>query len=60
MCSEAMGFSVQLESQNPFGKIPADQAMEDIVNKDTQTPGGTKRFSLRPTAITWYYLTAEY
>ena len=31
------GFSVQLGSQNPFGKIPADQAIEETVNKDTQT-----------------------
>ena len=37
-----------------------DQTIEETVNKDTQTPGGTKGFSLKPCAITKYYLTAEY
>ena len=41
------GFSVQIGSQNLFGKIPADQAIEETVNKDTQTSGGTKGFSLK-------------
>lgn len=36
------GFAVRLEEDNPFGKIPFDQACEEIVNNDTQTPGGTK------------------
>ncbi|KAL9977627.1 hypothetical protein ACROYT_G015055 [Oculina patagonica] len=36
------GFSVQVGIQNPFGKIPVDQACEETVNKDTQTAGGTK------------------
>ena len=36
------GFAVQLGEDNPFGKIAFDQACEEIVNKDTQTPGGTK------------------
>ena len=30
------------------------------MNKDTQTPGGTIRFSLKPEAIKRYYITAEY
>ena len=30
------------------------------VSKDTQTPRGTKGFSLRPKAVSKYYLTAEY
>ena len=54
------GFSVQLGSANPFGRIPVDQAIEETVNKDTQTAGGTKGFSLKPGAVTKYYLTAEY
>ena len=54
------GFAVQLGEDNPFGKIPVDQACEDTVNKDTQTPGGTKGFSLKPKAVNKYYLVAEY
>ena len=30
------------------------------MNKDTQTPGGTKGFSLKPGAVYRYYLNAEY
>ena len=54
------GFSVPLGRQNPFGNIPVDQTIEETVNKDTQTPGGTKGFSLKPAALSRYYLTAEY
>ena len=54
------GFSVQLGPRNPFGRIPVDQTIEETVNKDTQTPGGTKGFSLKPGAVSRYYLTAEY
>lgn len=54
------GFSVQIGSRNPFGRIPVDQTIEETVNKDTQTPGGTKGFSLRPGAVNKYYLTSEY
>ena len=49
------GFSVQLASSNPF-----DQTTEVTVNKDTQNPGGTTRFSLKPATVQCYYLTAEY
>jgi len=45
---------------NLFGKIPVDQTLEKTVNKDTQTSGGTKRFSLKPGAISRYYLMLEY
>ncbi len=44
---KAVGFSMQMSDQNTFGKIPMDQTIEETVNKDTQTPGGTKGFSLR-------------
>ena len=54
------GFSVQLGRQNPFGRIPVDQTIEETVNKDTQTPGGPKGFRLKPAALSRYYLTAEY
>ncbi|KAJ8346686.1 hypothetical protein SKAU_G00280870 [Synaphobranchus kaupii] len=53
-------FSVQLSSNNPFGWIPVDQATEVTVNKDTQTPGGTTRFSLNAGAVKHYYITAEH
>uniref|UniRef100_H3B9B3 Uncharacterized protein n=1 Tax=Latimeria chalumnae TaxID=7897 RepID=H3B9B3_LATCH len=45
---------------NTFRRIPVDQAIEETVNKDTQTAGGTKGFSLKPAAVSKYYLTAEY
>ena len=53
-------FSVQIGDKNPFGRIPVDQAIEETVNKDTQTPGGTKGFSLKGGAVRRYYLNAEY
>ena len=53
-------FFVQLASSNPFGRIPVDQTTEVTVNKDTQNPGGTTRFSLKPATVQRYYLTAEY
>ena len=53
-------FSVQLGTSNPFAKIPADQAVEETINRDTQTSGGTKGFSLKPAAVSKYYLSAEF
>ena len=57
---EQGGFSVQIGSSNSFGRIPVDQTVEETVNKDTQTQGGTKGFSLNPGAVSRFYLTAEY
>ena len=54
------GFSVQLGGTNPFARIPVDQTIEETANKDTQTAGGTKGFSLQPAAVARYYITAEY
>lgn len=54
------GFSVQLRSNNGFSRIPVDQAIEETVNKDTQTPGGTKGFSLKKQAVARYYVNAEH
>lgn len=54
------GFSVQIGSKNPFGRIPVDQTIEETINKDTQTPGGTKGFSLKGGTVARYYLTSEY
>lgn len=58
--SELGGFSAQIGNQNSFGRIPIDQTIEETANKDTQTPGGTKGFSLQPNAVFKYYLSAEY
>ena len=54
------GLSVQLSNDNTLGRIPVDQTLKETVNKDTQTPGGTKGFSLKPGAVQRYYLTAEF
>ena len=54
------GFSVQMSSNNTFGRIPVDQTVEERVNKDTQTTGGTKGFSLKSSAVQRYYMTAEF
>ena len=40
-------FSTQIGNDNPFGCIPMDQTIEETINKDTQTPGGTKGFSTK-------------
>jgi len=53
-------FSVQLGTTNPFARILVYQTLEETVNKDTQTPGGTKGFSLKPGAVSRYYLMSEY
>ena len=54
------GLSVQLSNSNPFGRVPVDQTCEETVNKDTQTSGGTKGFSLEPNHVSKHYLVAEY
>lgn len=46
------GFSVQIGKKNSYVRIPVDQTIEDTVNKDTQTPGGSKGFSLKCRAVT--------
>ena len=53
-------FSVQLSARNAFGRLPVDQTTEVTVNKDTKTAGGTTRFSLKPGAVSRYYLITEY
>ena len=49
------GFSVQIGATNKFDKIPVDQTCEETVNRDTQTPGGTNGFRLKPGAVSKYY-----
>ena len=40
-------FSTKIGKYNPFDYIPMDQRIEEIIYKDTQTPGGTKGFSTK-------------
>lgn len=54
------GFSAQLSTTNTFGRVPIDQTLGETINRDTQTAGCTKGFSLNPAAVSRYYLTAEY
>ncbi len=54
------GFSVQLRSANPFGKVPVDQTTEEAVNKYTKVSGDIKRFSLKSGAVSLFYLVSEY
>ena len=54
------GLSVQKSEQNQFGKVPIHQTIEETVNKETKTSGGTKGFSLKSATLTKYYINAEY
>ena len=45
---------------HPFAIIAVDQTTEEKVNKDTQTAGGIRGFSLKPGAVSRYYLTAHH
>jgi hypothetical protein len=54
------GFSVQLRQASPFSRIAVDQTVEETVNKDTQTSGGSRGFSLNQGAVSKYYITAEH
>ena len=57
---EKGGVSVQLSSVNKFGRIPMDQAIEETANRGKKSPGGTKGFSARTSAVARYYFTPEY
>lgn len=48
---EAGGISVQMSTENAFGRILVDQTIEETINEDTQTAGGTRGFSLKPGAL---------
>ena len=54
------GFSVQLHKANFFPRIAVDQTTEETENKDIQTAGGTRGFSLKPGTVSRHCLTAEY
>ena len=43
-----------------FASIPVDQAVEETVNKDTQTAGGTKGFALKPSSVQKHYMISEF
>ena len=53
------GFSCQIGPVTTFERIPIDQTIEETINKDTQTAGGTKGFSTRKNAVSKYYITAD-
>src|SRR6218665_529940 len=51
-------FSVQLSDNNTFGRIPVDQTIEETVNRDTKTAGGTRGFSRNFSAVSRHFLAA--
>ena len=53
-------FSTQISNENPFGCIPMDQTIEETISKDTQTPSGTRGFSMKKGAVLKHYITADY
>ena len=53
------GLSVQLRNEHPFARIAVDKITEETVNKDTETAGWTRGFSLKPGAVSRYYLIAS-
>ena len=53
-------FSVQLGKNNPFGRIPMDQTIEETANRDTKIAGGVRKYSLKPGAVSRFFLTAEH
>ena len=40
-------FSTQIGNINPFGFNTVDQTIEETINKDIQTPSGTKGFNTK-------------
>ena len=53
------GFLCQIGSKNTFDRIPVDQTVEETINKDTRTDGGTKGFSSKTNAVANNYITAN-
>ena len=54
------GFAIQLTSESPFALIPVDQAVEETVSKHTQTAGGVKGFSLKPSSVQKHSMISEF
>ena len=44
-------FTVQMKTQNLFGRNEMDKCIENTINKDTKIPGGLARFSTNIGAI---------
>ena len=57
-CREA--FWYRLVHQTPLARYHVYQTIEETINKDTQTAGGTKGFSLKSCAVIRYYQNAEH
>ena len=57
-----MASQLKIGEDNPFGCIPMDQTIEETINKNTQTLGGTKGFSTKKSAVSKniYYITTDY
>ena len=36
------GFTVQMSSRKPFGKMEDDKVIKKTINRDTKTPSGTR------------------
>lgn len=45
---------------NAFGNLAVDYACKETINKDTQTAGDAKGFSLKAGAVSKYFFVAEY
>ena len=54
------GFSLQMGARNIFARIAMNQRIEEKANKNTQTPSGTKGYSLKSDAVVCYSITANY
>ena len=52
-------FTVQMKTQNPFGRNEMDKCIENTINKDTKTPGGLARFSTNIGAINRWMLNTS-
>ena len=50
------GVSGQIGPTNPFGRIPVDQTVKETANRDIETAGETKRFTLKPGPLSCYYV----
>ena len=51
---------IHYSSSNPFGCIPMNQTIPEIVNKDTQTLGDTKGCSTKKGIVAKNHLKTEY
>ena len=52
-------FAVQRSEKHAFAQVAVDQAIEQTMNRDTKTRGGSVGFSLRPRAVQRWIVTAH-